>query len=223
MSMGWAKHSQEQNRPESFVAEPVRETSAKNIATESVSNPSNIEEQFSAEADDFETSLKGKVILMVVVVGVIAAAAVSGIWFLLKTWSHKPNSNQPPVTEVTEQRSGNLISAVNGGRIVYYDPEDNSSAEIVVPPGALSSDTELGITKVSSGTVTNMYHLTPEGLNFLKPVTVVIPYKETGLQEGESPHDIQLEYWFTNAQMKRRLSFIVDTHDKKLRAQVSAL
>lgn len=67
-----------------------------------------------------------------------------------------------------------------GGTLVGPD-----GVELVVPPGALSADTELRITKTSAGApglpseasaTTPVYEFTPHGLLFAKPVTLRMPF-----------------------------------------------
>ena len=62
--------------------------------------------------------------------------------------------------------------------------------------GALKEDTQIFITKIADGPVTDLYKIEPEGLKFLKPITLEIPYKESGLKYNETPEDIDLNIGF---------------------------
>lgn len=109
----------------------------------------------------------------------------------------------------------NLILADKGGKISSPD-----GAFVIIPDGALSQDTEINITKIADGEVTDLYQLKPDGLKFLKPVTVVIPYKESGLMKGEKPGNILLEQWSEKGSAKQKLKFFIDEKEKMLRTEI---
>lgn len=122
--------------------------------------------------------------------------------------------------ESDREDSSDLVRALIGAIIVSRQAADGQQAQVIIPSGALSTDTRIEIEKVAEGSLTDLYHLKPDGLRFLRPVTIVIPYKESGLRPGQSPTAIQLKYWFAGDARKRFLSFAVDTENKTLRAQV---
>lgn len=114
----------------------------------------------------------------------------------------------------------NLVSAKDGGRVI-----SEFDMEVIVPPGALEKDTEIKIEKTASGEVTDQFRLLPEGLRFLKPVTLAIPYKESGLK-GQSPDKIMLNYWSDPTIQNgfaTSLLFVVDKENKKLITEIGQL
>ncbi|MEK7523862.1 MAG: hypothetical protein AAB588_02410, partial [Patescibacteria group bacterium] len=124
-----------------------------------------------------------------------------------------PIKQPPPRVEPGDDEG--VIRATNGGKIVSPD-----GFEVTIPPGALPQDMRIEIERVSIGRVTDLYHLKPDGLRFLKPIMLAIPYKPAGLYEGETPYDIILKYWYTQNSPQLGLQYSVDLGDTKLRTQV---
>lgn len=163
---------------------------------------------------------------------VVLFVLIFGGYFLWQLLQQK-ETQLPPVVdnETTDelpdsadviQKEKKFFRSSEGGRLVLLALLTGSAdAEVIIPPGALREDVEIEIERVKKGTVTDLYHFKPEGLKFLIPVTVVIPYKESGLAPGQTPHDIKLGFWLKNPNVKRFLSFTVDTLAKTIRAQVS--
>ena len=154
------------------------------------------------------------VFLILIVLALIGAAT----WYYL---AHR-DSIAKETSQPTENEKGNksvqdpnFIVAATGGKVVF------GGFEVIIPPGALAQDTRIEIEKVAYGPITDRYHLKPDGLKFLKPVTLAIPYKEGGLNEGLTPYDIELGYWFENEFDKSSLRYSVDREVKKLRTTVT--
>lgn len=174
--------------------------------------------------EDDETSAEKSACIIVVVIFIVLALAGFGIWYYLKHRATPVGKTPPPQPGTTtaqqnEKKDPNLISASEGGSVFYIDPQGNKAA-VIIPPFALTKDTKIEIERVSAGSVTDLYHLKPDGLKFLKPVTVVIPYKESGLAGSQTPNDIDLEYWFKKKYGKQMIDFTVDLQAHTLSAKV---
>lgn len=166
--------------------------------------------------EDLEDEAAKKTALTIVFgVLIVLALAGVGVWYFFLRDSGTPLP--PPTTSPQEEpeRELNLIVAALGGKIVMSD-----GASITIPAGALSQDTKLEILKVENGEVTDLYELKPMGLKFAKPVTLEIPYKQSGLKKDETPYHIILEYWKDDGAAKRRLKYSVNNKEKKLQTQV---
>lgn len=162
--------------------------------------------------------------IIVVIIFVVLVLAGVGVWYYLKKKPNFFNKIPPPedkkIGQEIKKKDPNLVSAKEGGKVLFKD-HLGREVEVIVPAFALPKDTKIEIERVSAGEVTDLYHFKPDGLKFLKPVTLVIPYKESGLREGETPYDIDLEYWFKEKYGTRKmLNFTVDKVTKTLRAQV---
>lgn len=153
---------------------------------------------------------------IVFIILLVLLLASGGVWYYLTKYKKSATKVAPIATEEL-QKIPNLIKASKGGRVTYFD-----LAEVIIPPGALGKDTIIEIERVESGSVTDLYHLKPDGLKFLKPVTVAIAYKASGLLPGQMPSDIRLEYSL-DKKKKKFLKFSVDQRKKKLRTQVQEL
>lgn len=186
----------------------------------SYENP--VEEGFSSKTPEEDGAEKSACAVVIIILVVLILAGV-GIWYYLtRRTPGVPPSKAPPKQEETseEPEDTGLIRAAKGGTVVYKD-SFGREAKIIVPAGALTRDTKIEIEWVASGRVTDLYHLKPDGLKFLKPVTVAIPYKESGLAEEETPYDIDLEYWQKGAyEDKELLDFRVDKTEKMLSTAV---
>lgn len=172
--------------------------------------------------DDEGDSTRTACITIAVIFAILVAAGV-GVWYYI---SHKaPATNvtdvdMKPDTTTGNTTAKNMISAKDGGEVIYKDPY-GKTVKISIPAGALEKDTKISVAWVASGRVTDEYHLMPDGLTFKKPITVTIPYKESGLAKNETPQDIQLEYWFKNMYGSRTLlKFSIDSVAKTLSAAV---
>lgn len=164
--------------------------------------------------DDEDEGIWRNTCMVVLVVVLILALIGGGVWYYI----YKKGKKETPKVEspAKVEDNTNLISAVNGGRIALAD-----GAAVIVPPGALPKDTIIKMEKVEEGPVTDLYHLMPDGYEFLKPVTVVVPYKESGLRQSETPYDILLNYWFISRGSARNLDYSVDQDGKTLQTQVA--
>lgn len=116
---------------------------------------------------------------------------------------------------VQPEQPENLIIAEQGGRV------EADGASIIIPSGALAADTIIEIVRAEAGEVTDRFELKPSGLKFLKPVTVVIPYKPAGLKAGETPRDINLKYW-KNDEPQQSLIYTIDEDAKTLSTKILA-
>lgn len=169
-----------------------------------------------AEAVEFERQeqeVQQNACAIIVVIAVIVGLFGFGVWYYLS--ETRDGTSIPPLSS-EQQKDPNLIVAALGGKIV-----STYGVEVTVPPGALANDKKIEIERVAIGDVTDLFRLKPEGLKFLKPVTVAIPYKERGLESWETPEDILLEYWFAAGDRKRLLNYEVDESAKKLRTTVT--
>lgn len=193
-SMGWSEY---------------KEKTEKKTEGEAVKPP---EEEAEEKTADFggEQLINRKVRIAWSLGIVIVAALMVLSWTALNRLPGKEKSADP-----------DLIAAAVGGAVNFVDPATGAIAEVIIPAGALRQDTRVQIEKVSNGTVTDLFHLMPDGLKFSKPVAVVIPYKQNGLAGGQNPGEIKLQYWFSNEGSKRNIGFTVDSQSKKLRATVT--
>ncbi|MBI5412913.1 hypothetical protein HZA42_01015 [Candidatus Peregrinibacteria bacterium] len=167
--------------------------------------------------DNQDSDIWKNACLVVFVIVLILALIGGGVWYYLYKKGNKDAPKiEPPAKVEQSEKSPNLISAANGGRITLPD-----GAAVVVPPGALDKDTIIKMEKVEEGPVTDLYHLMPDGYEFLHPVTVIVPYKESGLAQSETPYDILLNYWFISRGAVRDLSYMVDQDGKTLQTQVA--
>ncbi|MFA6521907.1 MAG: hypothetical protein WCT53_06025 [Candidatus Gracilibacteria bacterium] len=161
--------------------------------------------------EDFEVSgaVKKACIVTLVVSGIFLVVAF-GIWYFSKN-----NFGTLWNNIVGAEIKSEMIIAKDGGKVSF------EGAEVIIPADALAEDTKIEIEKVKEGTVTDLFYFKPHGLKFLKPVTVVIPYKESGLKEGETPYNIKLNYWLGEQEGEESmLNYSVDTEAKTLSAQV---
>lgn len=146
-----------------------------------------------------------KACTVTLIISAVFLIVAFGIWYFSK-------NNFGSLAEVKSE----MITAKDGGKVVF------ENAKIIVPPGALEQDTKIEIEKVKEGEITDLFYFKPHGLKFLKPVMVVIPYKEDDLKEGQSPHDIKLKYWLGEQEGEESLlNYTVDTEAKTLNAQVT--
>lgn len=152
--------------------------------------------QFSPPEDTGDEAIQKTALAIVAGVLVLLILVGFGVWYFLRDKGEAPTSDS------------NLILASTGGKITT--PE---GAVLIIPPGALSQDTRLEISKVRDGDVTDLFELKPLGQKFLKPVTVEIPYKKSG--------PIILEYWKEEGGERRDLKFIRNEKRKKLRTEVA--
>lgn len=200
----------------SFSAEPPVSPATPLIAPELSIRPSHSEaEQLMSpkgeSMEDLEEEAAKKTALTIVFgVLIVLAFAGVGVWYFFLRDSGMPLLLPTPGPQEEPERELNLIVATLGGKIVMSD-----GASITIPAGALSQDTKLEILKVENGEVTDLYELKPTGLKFAKPVTIEIPYKQSG-----SPYHIILEYWKDEGEKKRALKYTVDKKEKKLRTLV---
>ncbi|MBI1909234.1 MAG: DUF4382 domain-containing protein [Deltaproteobacteria bacterium] len=77
------------------------------------------------------------------------------------------------------------VTATGGGTIELGD-----GASLVIPAGALQSDTQISLEKAVGGYPA--YVLKPDGLTFTQPVTLILPYEELPIPEGKGSQDIIL-------------------------------
>lgn len=198
-----------------FVEAPPRSIEEKTTPPDSGSALADFEDD-SDEADFRKIGLivGGLVVLFVVmIVGV-------GYYFAHDIKETDATQN----LEVTSDAGGekqvftrNLVSAKDGGRVV-----SEYGAEVVVPAGALAQDTEIKIERVALGEVTDLFHLLPDGLRFLKPVTLKIPYKKDALK-SQSLATIILGYWSVPGEgntFSKSLDYEVDGENGKLLTEV---
>lgn len=103
----------------------------------------------------------------------VVIGLIIGGWYFFSI-SGAPANPKPP-TENTPDSQPNLIAASLGGTI------RSGQAAVIIPPGALTSDMEIFIKRIAegvAGAATDLYFLEPHGYKFLKPVTIIIPYKK---------------------------------------------
>lgn len=168
-----------------------------------------------SKAANEESEATKSACVIVFLIFIVLALIGTGTWYYLSRDRDQKTEQNGQKEEV--KRDPNLIAAREGGKVIF------SGFEIIIPPGALPQDTKIEIEKAAYGAITDRYRVKPDGLKFLKPVTLVIPYKESGLREGETPYDIRLGYWFENEWNKQFLNYAVDSEAKKLRTQVIEL
>ncbi|MBI2638642.1 hypothetical protein HYW83_03570 [Candidatus Peregrinibacteria bacterium] len=202
---------------QTFGPETSSTTSATTSFPQPPSSPAAALRETVSEAVEFERQeqeVQQSACAIIVVIAVIVGLFGFGIWYYFGYSPAEKNGASPLSSE--ETKDPNFILAAVGGKIV-----SPYGMEVTVPPGALAKDKKIEIERVAIGDVTDLFWLKPEGLKFLKPVTVAIPYKERGLKSWEEPGDISLQYWFTAGDRKRSLRYEVDESAKKLKTTVT--
>jgi len=148
-----------------------------------------------------------------IVILVVLAGLVFGAWWMFLRDDDGAEVLPPPID--SGDGTDDLIGP-DGGEAVSPD-----GAKITVPKGALDTRVKVEIVKVTDGRVTNLYHLKPDGQEFKKAVTVLLPYKERGLYAGETPYDIFLNYQYTRYGTKNRVATTVNTSSKVVSTRVT--
>jgi len=90
-----------------------------------------------------------------------------------------------------DKSSDRLVKAKEGGRV----ESPSGKASLVIPAGALQSDTRLSIREIPGEDVLYVgpaFELKPEGLKFLKPATLTIRFAAKDLTEGYGAEDLAL-------------------------------
>ncbi len=98
--------------------------------------------------------------------------------------SSPPPKTSPPASKVIGKSGGTLAL-------------DDGTASVDIPAGALSKDTTIAI-KLNSAApapsgvkeVGSPYTFTPDGLKFMKPVTVTLPFDEQKIPKGATSADL---------------------------------
>lgn len=161
-------------------------------------------------ADEDEKESKFNKVFSLAVAIFIALVVIAGIFLFVFRKNDTLVSESPEGTSTipfNEKGNENLILAREGGTV------SGDGAYVVIPAGALAQDTLITIRRIAAGEITNTYLLEPEGLKFLKPVTVVFPYNPPVLQQR-----VEVEYKIGGK--KRSIPFIVDVQERSLRAEV---
>ena len=105
------------------------------------------------------------------------------------------NSTNNPVSSSGQTKAGEIGS--QGGTVVSSD----SSIQLQIPQGALSSSTAIAINASTDSLPSGfsvLYDFTPNGLKFNKPATLVIHYNDS-LLAGLNPLDAGIGYEDDNA------------------------
>lgn len=92
-----------------------------------------------------------------------------------------------PLPQALQVRDYEKIIGMKGGKVELSD-----GASIVIPEGALDRDILVSMEKVAEGRVTDLYHMQPDFLKFIKPVLVSLPYHAENLSLEETPFEIRL-------------------------------
>lgn len=135
------------------------------------------QKQEEAEVKTGNACLKWFIFLLILLI-----AGVSLWWFYFREQAKKTPVKEPASKE---EKDKNVIGS-DGGVIT------EAGVKITIPKGALERKVKISIEKVREGRVTALYHLKPDDLVFLKPVTVMIPYNDEKLYTWETPYMISL-------------------------------
>ena len=166
------------------------------------------------EFEEVEEKMKSKLVATIAVIFVVLALIVGGAVYLISR-GDDANDKTDGTEQSEEETPENAVSAEDGGEV-----ETEFGVRIIVPENALEKDTVLEVERVAAGDVIDVYHFRPEGLKFLKPVEIVIPYNEDAFEEGETPETIKLYFSKTRYGARSELEFTVDAEEKVLRTAV---
>lgn len=108
-------------------------------------------------------------------------------------------------TKIRNIASQNINSA--GGLIEVVDANSYlSGAKLIIPSGALSSNTEISVGEVDNppelpygfNYIGSAISFEPDGLNFNNPITIQIPYQDNFLSDAGIPDDSNLQLYCYN-------------------------
>lgn len=107
------------------------------------------------------------------------------VYFGWVFFQDEPTSTSLP--QALSIRNHEKIIGKKGGEVQLSD-----GASIVIPEGALDRDILVSMEKITEGRVTDLYHMQPDFVRFIKPVLVSIPYHAENLSIEETPFEITL-------------------------------
>lgn len=120
-----------------------------------------------------------------------------------------------PLTQALPVRDYEKIIGMKGGEVKLSD-----GASIVIPEGALDRDILVSMEKVAEGRVTDLYHMQPDFLKFIKPVLVSLPYHAENLSLEETPFEIRLYTGETENRLLTSRVTSVNPLDKVVRTEL---
>lgn len=123
---------------------------------------------------------------------IILAAIGFSVWYF---WLKDREEEAPADRQASQQENQQEETVVEEDGLVGFEGGEvthPSGAKVIIPEGALTDKVKIEILKARDGRVTDLYHLKPDGLQFKKPIQVIIPYKEENLTDAETPYDIAL-------------------------------
>lgn len=111
------------------------------------------------------------------------------------------------------------IIGEEGGEVSLPD-----GAKIIIPEGALDREVKFSIEKIEKkNAVTDLYHFMPDALEFQKPVTLLIPYREEKLAFHEDVNDIILSVGASPDKMQRIPTTRIESEKKLIGTEVEGL
>ncbi|MBN1384572.1 MAG: VCBS repeat-containing protein, partial [Elusimicrobia bacterium] len=130
-----------------------------------------------------------------------------------------------PVTGPTIKVYGRPISAKDGG--VTRSEDDN--VELHIPPGAITEDIKFDIKQTAKPSVdynfiafSNYYDISPDGTDFSKPVTLVMYYNPSGLDEADQER-LGIFFFDTDTLQWEYIGGIVDLVNHSVTVQINHL
>lgn len=148
------------------------------------------------------------------ILSVVAVSACSSLLMIAcddRDNNPTPQSNAPVITDVGTP-SGEISSSsigTTGGSLASID----GKLSLVIPPGALESNTSISIERISNESPLGLgsgYRLLPEGINFSKAVTLKFHYADE-LPDGTPPDFLWIVTQADNGSWNAMLKSIVDT------------
>lgn len=119
----------------------------------------------------------------------------------------------------TEEKLSTNVIGKEGGEVSLPD-----GAKIIIPKGALESEVTFSIEKIEKkNRVTDLYHFMPDALEFQKPVTLLIPYREEKLALHEDVDDIILSVGSSPDKMQRIPTTRIESEKKLIGTEVERL
>ncbi|PJC37189.1 hypothetical protein CO046_01820 [Candidatus Peregrinibacteria bacterium CG_4_9_14_0_2_um_filter_53_11] len=132
---------------------------------------------------------------------------------LLLSWINSAQDGPPmppPILQENQQR----IVAESGG-VVQIE-----GLTLTIPPKALENDTIFTVTREPLAALTDNYIIQPEGLRFLKPVQIELPYRPAYLTSKETT--IMVRYFLPGGR-EVELPYTIDRQRKVLKSSVMEL
>ncbi len=185
------------------------------------------EERIAAQDDEDETAAGNGAWITVLLAFLALVVLGVGVWKFVK--KQEVPAKLPPPTVVVANKVPRVapalkhvekyINAAEGGTISL------GQFQVVIPADALENNTVISLELVAKADfskfeTTDFFRMLPEGLKFIKPVTVKVPYYEEGLRVGSTIKQSALWFWHEGKIPRKSLAFRIYRFTKRLGAEV---